>query len=207
MKLSGFRQSWSQAARENTVKNVLIAALVATNALTVIGWFRTAETIVLVPPMQDKRLAISESNASPEYKKAWALMVAQLAGNITPGNADLVLRSLGDFLSPDAYHNIAANLASQIGDIKRDSLTVSFEPRQVLFEPSTNKVFVTGQFASQGVSGTPIKAIRTYEMKVDVRFGRAWITTFKPYVGMPVTEDAQQRAAATSESREQGGRT
>lgn len=196
MQLSGFKQSWSRAVRENTTKNFVIAALVATNAITAAGWFQVEETIVLVPAVLDQRMEVQASGASPAYKKAWALTVAQLAGNVTPGNADLVLESLGDLLSPDAYRKIAGDLASQIADIKRDSLTVSFEPRQILFEPSTNKVFVSGQFASSGVSGQPIKAVRTYEMTIDIRFGRPWITSFKPYQGMPVTEESAKGKAA-----------
>jgi conjugal transfer pilus assembly protein TraE len=204
MKLSGFKQSWSRAVRENTTKNFVIAALVATNAITAAGWFRVEETVVLVPAVLDQRMEVQATNASPAYKKAWALTVAQLAGNVTPGNADLVLESLGDLLSPDAYRRIAADLAAQVADIKRDSLTVSFEPRQILFESSTNKVFVSGQFASSGVSGQPIKAVRTYEMTIDMRFGRPWITSFKPYQGMPLTEESAKHKAASIKHQPKG---
>lgn len=204
MKLSGFKQSWSNAVRENTTKNFVIAVLVLTNAITVAGWFQVEETIVLVPAVLDQRMEVQASNASPAYKKAWALTVAQLAGNVTPGNADLVLESLGDLLSPDAYRRIAADLAAQVADIKRDSLTVSFEPRQILFEQSTNKVFVSGQFASSGVSGQPIKAVRTYEMTIDMRFGRPWIMSFKPYQGMPLTEESAKHKAASTHPQPKG---
>lgn len=203
MQLAGFKQSWARAVRENTTKNFVIAALVATNALTAAGWFQVEETVVLVPAILDQRMEVKASDASPAYKKAWALTVAQLAGNVTPGNADLVLESLGDLLSPDAYRKIAADLATQVADIKRDSLTVSFEPRQILYEAKTKKVFVTGQFASQGVSGQPIKAVRTYEMTVDIRFGRPWITSFKPYQGMPVTEDSAKHMAMSKGARKE----
>lgn len=204
MQLSEFKQSWARAVRENTTKNFVIAALVVTNALTAAGWFQVEETVVLVPAVHDQRMEVRASDASPAYKKAWALTVAQLAGNVTPGNADLVLESLGDLLSPDAYRRIAADLAAQVADIKRDSLTVSFEPRQILYEPNTNKVFVSGQFASSGVSGQPIKAIRTYEMSIDIRFGRPWITSFKPYQGMPVTEESAKHKAASVSARQEG---
>lgn len=204
MQLSGFKQSWARSVRENTTKNFVIAALVATNALTAAGWFQVEETVVLVPAVLDQRMEVKASDASPAYKKAWALTVAQLAGNVTPGNADLVLESLGDLLSPDAYRKIAADLAAQVADIKRDSLTVSFEPRQILYEAKTNKVFVSGQFASQGVSGQPIKAIRTYEMSIDIRFGRPWITSFKPYQGMPVTEENVKHKTASTSPRKEG---
>lgn len=201
MKLEDFRKAWSRSVRDSAGKNFVIVALIATNALSVIGWFRTDRTIVLVPPVMDERLEVSSKRASVGYKKAWALTVAQLAGNVTPGNADLVLQTMGDLLAPDAYRSISADLAAQIADIKRDSLTVSFEPRQILYESAANKVFITGLFASQGVSGTPIKLTRTYEMKVDIRMGRPWITSFVPYQGMPVTADSgKQRAAGASPS-------
>ena len=203
MELAGFKKSWAGAVRDNATKNLVIAGLMATNLLTAIGWFQVEQTVVLVPAVFDERMEVKGSEASPAYKKAWALTVAQLAGNVTPGNADLVLESLGDLLSPEAYRRIAADLAAQVADIKRDSLTVSFEPRQILYETKSRKVFVSGQFASQGVSGQPIKAVRTYEMTIDIRFGRPWVTSFKPYTGMPVTEENAKHAStnASSEKR------
>ena len=196
MQLGRFTKSWSQAVRDNATKNVLIAVLVCANAIAVLGWFRTETTVVLVPPLHDERMEVSSSHASEGYKRAWALTVAELAGNITPGNADLVLRMLGDLLSPSAYRAIAAELAAQIADIKRDSITVSFEPREIRYATPTNTVYVSGQFSSQGVSGQPIKAMRTYEMAIDIRFGRPWITVFKPYQGMPDVDEAGKRRIA-----------
>lgn len=204
MKFGNFKKNWSQSVRDNTSKNLIIAVLLVVNVVAVIGWARTEQTIVLVPAVHDERLEISASSASVGYKKAWALTVAQLAGNITPGNADLVLKTMGDLLAPDAYRRIAAELAGQINDIKRDSLTVSFEPRQIVYEPSTEKVFVTGQFSSQGVSGAPLSIMRTYEMQVDIRFGRPWVTTFKPYQGSPATAD-NLKQRVTRASAESGG--
>lgn len=198
MELARFKKSWAGAVRDNATKNLVIAGLMATNLLTAIGWFQVEQTVVLVPAVFDERMEVKGSEASPAYKKSWALTVALLAGNVTPGNADLVLASLGDLLSPDAYRKIAAELAAQVADIKRDSLTVSFEPRQILYETKSKKVFVSGQFASQGVSGQPIKAIRTYEMTIDIRFGRPWITSFKPYTGMPVTEENAKHVSTSS---------
>jgi conjugal transfer pilus assembly protein TraE len=192
MRFINMKRNWSQAIRDSATKNIVIAALSLIALVAVIGWIQQDKTVVLVPPLMDEKVEVSVRHASIGYKKAWALTVAQLTGNITPANADLVLESLGDLFSPDAYRAIAASLASQVTDIKRDSLTVSFEPRQILYEPSTDKVFVTGAFSSQGVSGQPIKAVRTYEVVVDIRLGRPWISRFSPYEGMPATEGSQK---------------
>jgi conjugal transfer pilus assembly protein TraE len=198
MRLFEFRKSWSQALRENAGKNLLITILALACLVVSLGWFLTDRTVVLVPPLLDERVEVSVRHASEGYKKAWALTLAQLTGNVTPASADLVLATLGDLLSPDAYRRIAANLATQVADIKRDSLTVSFEPRQVVYEEATNKVFVTGSFRSQGVSGSPIKAIRTYEIVVEIRLGRPWITRFAPYEGMPVTLESAKHGVVSA---------
>ncbi len=205
MKLTAFTKSWAQAVRENATKNVMLGILIVSNALAILGWFRTEKTVVLVPPQHDERMEISATRASEGYKRAWALTVAQLCGNVTPGTADFVLQVLGDMFAPSAYRDVAAKLAEQVADIKRDSITVSFEPREIRFVPSTGAVYVSGQFASQGVSGQPIKAIRTYEIVVAIRFGRPWITHFRPYEGMPDIDDSGKRrsvpATATGERR------
>jgi conjugal transfer pilus assembly protein TraE len=205
MNLGSFTKSWAQAVRDNATKNILIAVLIATNAIAVLGWFRTETTVVLVPPMHDEKMEVSSSHASEGYKRAWALTVAQLAGNVTPGNADLVLQMLGDLLSPAAYRTISAELATQVADIKRDSITVSFEPREIRYANPTSTVYVSGQFSSQGVSGQPIRAIRTYEISVEIRFGRPWVTRFRPYQGVPDVDDSgKPRTAGAATTAAEG---
>jgi conjugal transfer pilus assembly protein TraE len=201
MRLFELRRNWSQALRDSATKNVLIAILAVTSLLAVFGWVQQDKTVVLVPPNMDERVEVSLRHASIGYKKAWALTVAQLTGNITPGNADLVLDSLGELFSPDAYRAMSLSLSTQVNDIKRDSLTVAFEPRQILYEPSTDKVFVTGDFKSQGASGQPIKAVRTYEFVVDIHLGRPWISRFAPYEGLPATQESQKTATSRPVNR------
>ncbi len=53
------------------------------------------------------------------------------------------------------------------------------------------------------MSGQPIKAIRTYEMVMDIRFGRPWVTQFRPYEGMPdVDESGKRRTVPVANSGE-----
>src|SRR5262245_6859453 len=86
MKLGHFKKNWSQAVRDNAGKNIVIAVLAIANLCAVAGWFGTNKTVVLVPPMHDEKLEVSFTEASVGYKKAWALTVSELAGNVTPGN-------------------------------------------------------------------------------------------------------------------------
>lgn len=199
MHFARFKGSWSAARRENATKNMLVAVLIVTNLIAVLGWFRTRETVVLVPPTLDERVTVSADAASDGYKKAWALYVAELLGNVSPGNADFILAAVEGIMAPSAYRTLKAALARQIQDIKVDSLTVSFEPRQVTHEIETNKVFVYGRFQAEGPSGDPRSFMRTYEMKVAMRFGRPWVTHLEPYAGVPRTVAYLQTQVARGE--------
>lgn len=201
MHLKNFNRSWGATLKASAIKDVLIVALLVTNALAVIGWFRSEETVVLVPFTLTESAEVSASTASKSYKEAYALAVAELVGNVTPGNADFVLQRIGDILSPDVYREVKERVSEQIADIKADSLSVSFEPRQVIHEPETDKIFVFGRFKSVGPSGEPRSFMRTYELRVAMRFGRPWVTEFVPYAGNPKT-----MAYLKSQSRPSGAR-
>ncbi len=187
MNFDRFKKSWSEALRDIATKNIVIAVLILSNMLAIFGWFRSHETIVLVPPYLDERVQVSADSASESYKKSWALYVSELVGNVSPGNADFVLEAVEGILAPSAFRSIKAALTDQIQAIKEDSLTVSFEPRQITYEQETDKIFIFGQFQSEGPTGEPRRFMRTYELEVDIRFGRPWVTFFSPYTGTPKT--------------------
>lgn len=200
MEFVTFKKAWGLSLRENLLKNVIIILLALALVVTSWGWFRSHETVVLVPPLLDERVSIARDEASASYKKKWAHFVAQLVGNIHPGNVDFVIDALQGILSPKAYSDIKAVLAEQVSDIKSDSLTVSFEPRQVLYEEDTGKAFVAGDFVAGGPSGDPTRFYRTYEITVAARFGQPWVDGFAVYSGQPKTV-----AVLTQEAAAEGG--
>jgi conjugal transfer pilus assembly protein TraE len=196
MEFVNFKKAWGLSLRENLIKNVIITILSVALVITSLGWFRSHETVVLVPPMLDERVGVASDNATDGYKKKWGYFVAQMMGNVHPGNVDFVLDGIEGLFSPAAYREIKGLLAEQIADIKRDSLTISFEPKQVVYEHETDKVFVTGDFQSGGPSGKPRKLLRSYEMKVAVRFGQPWVDEFTVYTGPPKTLAVRAQEAA-----------
>lgn len=184
-----FKKSWGVALKENATKNIVIVLLIITNLLAVFGWFRSHETVVLVPPTLDERVRVSQASASAGYKKSWGLYVAELMGNVSPGNVEFIINSLEGIMSPNVYRHMKEDLATQMEDIKEDSLTVSFEPNSIIYEKNTDKVFIYGKLITKGPSGDPKIFLRTYEMNVGVQFGRPWVTYFDVYTGLPRTED------------------
>lgn len=187
MEFAKFNRSWTEALRDSATKNLVIATLLVTNMIAVFGWFRSHETVILVPPELKEIVSVSPEKSSPGYKKAWAMYVANLMGNLTPGNVDFVVGFLGEVMAPEAYRAMKENLALQAKEMKEDSLSVRFEPQSLLYEEETRKAFVSGRFTPYSPSGKHDTFERTYEMQVEIRFGRPWITTFAAYRGVPRT--------------------
>lgn len=204
MRFIKYQASLREMARNSATKNIIIAVLLATNSLLAWGWFTSTETIVLVPPTLDERVVVSANDASEGYKSAWAVYVAEMMGNITPGNAEFISRHMDAMFAPEAYRELSAAIDEQLDAIERDRITVRFEPSEVHYEARTEKVFVTGFFQSSGAGGDGRRTNRTFEMRIDMRFGRPWVTHFVAYQDLPRTLDALERAqaAALAEARE-----
>ena len=203
MRLRNYQMSLLDAVRNNATKNIIIAVLLGTNFLAVWGWFSSTETIVLVPPTLDERVVVSAEEASEGYKSAWALYVAELLGNLTPGNSEFVGEHIGEIFSPAAYRDLRDTILNQIEAINQDRITVRFEPREISYEPETEKIFVYGEFTSAGPSGEPESFDRTFEVRVDMRFGRPWVTHFAAYEAPPRTLEALERAQAEAQLQAQ----
>ena len=204
MRFIKYQASLREMARNSATKNIIIAVLLATNSLLAWGWFTATETIVLVPPTLDERVVVSANEASEGYKTAWGVYVAEMMGNITPGNAEFIAEHMDAMFAPQAYRSLSTAIADQLEVIERDRITVRFEPTRVFYEGRTEKVFVTGFFQSSGAGGDGERLNRTFEMRVDMRFGRPWVTHFVAYQGLPRTVDALERAqsAALVEAQE-----
>jgi conjugal transfer pilus assembly protein TraE len=187
MELRRLKTSFLRLLGESRLKDAVILLLVLANLISVFGWLRTRETVVLVPPQMDQRMAVSFASASASYSEAWALYVTELMGNIIPGNVEFVGEALSGLMSPDVYHDLRERLARQIEAIKEESLVVRFEPQQLLYEAETDKVFIHGRSHVAGPGGELRQRVRTFEYRVAMRFGRPWVTHFAVYEGQPRT--------------------
>ena len=198
MRFLRYQASLRELAQNNATKNIIIAVLLATNTLLAWGWFTSTETIVLVPPTLDERVVVSSDDASEGYKTAWGVYVAEMMGNITPGNVEFISESMEAMFAAEAYRELRSTIGEQLEAISRERITVSFEPRQVYYEARTDKVFVSGRFHTSGAGSTGQALSRTFELRIEMRFGRPWVTHFVAYQEPPRTIDALERAQAAA---------
>ena len=78
-------------------------------------------------------------------------------------------------------------IEKQIMELKLDRITLSFKPREVVYEPETDKVFISGIQTSSGPGGKPKQKPRTYEIIIDLNDYKPVIAHINAYADQPKT--------------------
>jgi len=200
--LRAFLATWRGTRLENTYQRWTIAGLVVSNIIIGLAAFGRGETVVVVPPELAGKVAISRSDSDRDYQQAWAFFLAQLLGNVTPGNADIVKKVIEPLLAPVIYRETVRVLTEQIESIKRDRVSLRFEPREIKFEPSTGKVFIEGFSVVSGAAGREERNPRTYEFVIRIRNYRPVIEHIDNYIGTARTATELDRLERAEESKQ-----
>lgn len=145
------------------------------------------QAVVLVPPAFEGPVTVSRSGASDDYKRAWALFVAQTLGNVTPANVLYLRGALEPLLDAAIFTDVVARLEEEAEKVRRDRLTIRFEPRRVLIDQRSGRIFVNGLSVVETLVGDTQRAPKTYEMAIDVRGYRPRIDALNAYEGEPRT--------------------
>ncbi len=195
MKLSFLGKTWNAALRNSTYMLVSNVILVVLLFISVTRNFDNHERVVLLPPHLDKKVEIAWENASGEYLESWGLYVATLIGNITPKNVKLVADSLGAFVDASIYPKVRTDVLSLAEDpvFQKANAINYFAPDRVIFEvdaEKNKKVFVIGQLITSSFEPSAVQSGNrsenrwvTYEMTLEMRSSRPWITAFTSYKG------------------------
>lgn len=194
MNFRDFFAGWDGVLRENRLYRFTVTGLICINILTALAALRTERSVILVPPGLTEETEVSRNRASQNFKEAWGMFVAQLLGNVTPGNVEFVRQSLSPMLSSGIYRSVMSGMAAQIEEIKREQVSLSFNPKEVLYEPETDKVFVTGMLRMQGPGSKPVDRQRTYEMVIDINDYRPLIRHIDAYPERPRTLEVLKHA-------------
>ena len=145
----------------------------------------TDDIVRLVPPGMTSEAAIGSRSADADYLQSFGLYVATLSANISPKNAPFVADTLSKLVAPDVYPVIRKQVLAYANDpaMMASGAATRFDASGAIYEPSTNKVFVMGNFqviSSHGV-GQPQPTV--YELTISMRNGRPWVTGVDYYAG------------------------
>lgn len=195
MQFGRYKKSFSSLQLENNFFRILTLGLLVLVIILVIALLNK-KTIVTVQPWTLARDAqVTEANASQSYMEAWGLALAQLIGNVTPGNVDFVSEQLKPLLSPKIYHETLDAIQSGATQLKEDRVSMRFEPIRVTYEKTTGMVFVYGRsYMRAGTSmSKESKSNRTYEFKLEISNYMPQINYLTTYEGVPHTRDEIDR--------------
>ena len=195
MQFGKYKKSFSSLQLENNFFRILTLGLLALVVILVIAVLNKKTIVTMQPWTLARDAQVTKTQASQSYMEAWGMALAQLIGNVTPGNVDFVGEQLKPLLSPKIYHETLDALQSGATQLKEDRVSMRFEPLRVTYEKSTGMVFVYGySFMRAGTSmSKESKKHRTYEFKLSISNYMPQIDFLTTYEGVPHTRDEIDR--------------
>jgi conjugal transfer pilus assembly protein TraE len=194
MEFKNFLKTWQGANSENKFHRWLLAGQSIALVIALVGWQSKDRVTVIVPPTLNEKAEISQRAANVGYKKSWGLYAAELLGNITPSNVEFVVEALSSMMTGETYEKFRTTAALQVEKIKRDGMSISFEPRSVQYERTTDKIFVTGNSVVEAAGvKTPQSFTRVFEVMIEVNHGVPTISYIDTYQGQPKTREVLER--------------
>lgn len=193
MKWKEFLRTWEGVKTENLWLRGFITTLLVVIVCLLVLVFRKESIVTVQPFTLSEEAWISKDQSSQSYKEAWGMALAQLIGNVTPATVDFLKERLAPVLSARIYQDVIDVLEVQAADIKKDRVTMRFEPRIVIYEQSSGKVFVEGRSYVRGVQAKEKASERTYEFIINVVGYMPQLDHIATYTGRARTKDYLKR--------------
>jgi len=185
MDFSNLKKNISGAQNQNRWLRWAVCGLVVSNLILAVAAMSTQAVVTIQPPGLSEKVRIARNDASTNYIKGWAMFIADLLGNVTPGRSAFILETLTPLLSPNLYRPITTAIKEQARKMDQERVTSSFTTQRVTYDPKHNIVYATGRQVSRGPGSSPVSQTRTYEMIININDYRPLITALTVYDGRP----------------------
>ena len=187
MKFEIFKKDYDGLLRNNRAFLAIIAILGVIVLMQQWSIATEKTRVVLVPPYLDKAVKVGYASADADYYESWGLYVAELMGNLTPGDAPFVEKAMGKLFGGD-YAAVKAKIAQSAAEESNANANFAFEAKSVIWQAITKTVFVHGTLRQVNGSGRTIVAKPyTFSMRVHISAGRPVLDDFHSYTGSPHT--------------------
>ncbi|SEA87071.1 TraE/TraK family type IV conjugative transfer system protein [Rubrimonas cliftonensis] len=193
MKLSAFSLTYEAQHRVLIVLFGVLVVMTVALATMGISLVRREQIVVVAPPVLDREMAIGRSSADIDYKRAWAVFVAETLGDITPANLAFMRETVERLVDASIYREVTDRLEAELDKVRRDQLSISFLPHRVLVEEDRDRVFVHGISTVRTPLGGEVRTARTFEMTIAVSNYAPRLTFLTTYAGDPRTADVLAR--------------
>lgn len=192
MKFKALEKNWQTTLAESRWSRVIILFLVVANVMLAYVAHTRSTIITVVPPEFTKEIRIGKADADLSYRQSFAHWIAHTLGNITPSNVEFAIRSIEPMLSPSVFRQVSATMHEQAEKIRLDRIVIRFEPREVLYDETTQRFFIVGNSFIAGMGGNEQRDSRVYEIAMAIDNYRPIITHLETYTGSPRITDARR---------------
>lgn len=127
---------------------LLVGLLALSNLLLSIMALGKREQIILVPPHISKSLKIQGDVVSKEYLEELGIHMAKLLLDLSPSSFPYNHQLLLKYISPEAYGVLKKRLLKDGEHYTKMRLATHFSPSQVIADPKTLRVEISGVLTS-----------------------------------------------------------
>ncbi len=179
-----FRKNVDELASKSRILVGIVVLL--SLIISIEGWVIATQStrIVIVPPYLSKSVKVGYASANNAYYESFGLYVAELVGNLTPGNAPYVASALGKLFSSDAYQEVKSKVMTSAEEEKADNANFSFTAKRTIWQAANSTVFVEGVLHQINSSGEVVEKLSyTFAMQVRIEAGQPVLSSFQAYPG------------------------
>ena len=185
MNLDEFKSSFNLLKKENAWGRAIILALVVVLFITINALVNQKAVVTVKPYTLTEEATLHHNKASMSLHKAWSLYVAESLGNVTPNTATFVRNSLENVLGPAIRDQAILMLDRQIDLIKRDNISFSFEPRDIIYDENSATTYVVGRHYTHTSPTDYDRTNRTYEFRWEFKNYMPLLVHIDTYEGAP----------------------
>ncbi len=205
MRFETLLSTWRGTRFENRVLLGSVLALTLAVLVLAVAVFAKTAVVTVQPPTVTKEFTVGSTFASRTYLEAWALFLSQSLGNVTPSSAKFVTEAVAPLLGPRVYQTVMTALEKQVSEIRENHITLFFEPRRILHEKESGKIFIHGQSVLEAPSGDRTRKERTYEFIIRVLNYMPSVDYIDTYEGSPKTIEELARLKRMDDKRRSKG--
>ena len=154
MKFEAATKSWRETHATNRWLLLANMGLICCVLLILLGFPRTSVVTRLIPHGIQGPIEVAQTNADESYYKSFSLYLATMIGNVSPGNVSVIKEAIEPMLASGIRQPMLDILADQTQTIMDEGVTMTYRPRQVLFDPEQQKSWVTGIQVRRNREGT-----------------------------------------------------
>ena len=179
MKLEVITEKLAKAFKQRNQIATFSIIVAVSNLVLALYLFTNKERVVLLPAQINTQMWTERKAVSKEYLEEMSLFFANLLFDVSPHSMgyqrDLILRNV----DPSVYNALKYKLVKEEERYKKENLTTTFRPTQVVVNTIKLQALISGYLTSY-VGGQQMQQITdTYLLKFRYDAGRLFIKSFE----------------------------